>query len=302
MTSSAAFTSVSENYLANARSYVDADCRRYGLPSSGPLYQNLLAYLVNPDAHDFRLGELPGLTGDPGVLSQPRRILDLGCGPGTLVWKALRCGHDAHGIDLSEEKIALGKLWSRAMDLPAEWEGRVRIEDGGRLPYAGETFDLVTSYHVLEHVADLPSVLYEAVRVTKRGGWLELRAPDYRMSYDTHYCMAWPRFMPHAQAEKWCDAMMRPRDGIGTFYYVTGPQVISLLESLGCRVNAVVYREHRDGRVFASDGSITADPAIFAPDADVTAIARELLRLQAENRLPAIYKTCLEFTIAAQRL
>ncbi len=289
-------------YSELARAYLDRDCAAYGLPTSGPLYDGLLAYLVNPDAHDFRLNDLPALTGQPGFLAQPKTMLDLGCGPGTLVWKALRLGHDAYGIDLNDQKIELARTWARAQGHPASWQDRVQIQDGGDLSFADQTFDVVSSYHVLEHVSDLPSVLYEAVRVTKRGGWLELCAPDYRMSYDTHYCMPWPRFMPRAQAQRWCAAMERPCEGIGTFFYITGPQVVALLEALGCRVQTVLYREHRDGRIQPFSGTLQADPITFRSDGDVSALAQELKHLVEAGTLPTMYKTCLEFTIAAQRL
>ncbi len=297
-----ALSPAAAEYYAKARAYLDRDCRTYGLPASGPLYQNLLAYLTSEHTHDFRLDELPAVVENASILAGARTLLDVGCGPGTLVWRALQRGHDAYGVDLNGEKIALAQQWSTALGHPECWRERVRIADAGDLPFPDCAFDLVTSYHVLEHVADLPSVLYEAVRVTKRGGWLELRAPDYRMSYDTHYCMPWPRFMPRAQAEAWCRAMGRPADGIGTFFYVTGPQVVALLTALGCRVQTLLYREHRDGRVLPSSESITADPIVFRSDAQVESVARELQRLASVGQLPSIYRTCLEFTIAAQRL
>jgi SAM-dependent methyltransferase len=289
-------------FLDEARALLDAGVARYGLPSQGPLYNGNLRYLIDPNLHDFRLAELPQITRRPEITSKPLRVLDLGCGPGTLVYKALREGHDAYGIDLAAEKIRLGRMWADALQYPQEWKARLALEDGGNLPFPDQSFDLVTSYHVLEHVADLPSVLFEAVRVTKRGGWLQLCAPDYRMSYDTHYCMPWPRFMPPAQAAEWCRAMGRPSAGIGTFFYVTGPQVTALLAALGCRLETVVYREHRDNQVFASTGEIAADPVIFRSDMDVTRLALELQTLKEAGKLPNIYKTCLEFTIAAQRL
>ncbi len=290
------------DYIASAKAYLDEDCKTYGLPLDGPLYGNLLAYLTSVDAHDFRLNELPALTATPGILGAPRAILDLGCGPGTLVWKALQRGHSAYGVDLSVQKIELARSWCAWLGYPDSWQEHVCVGDAGRLAFADQSFDLVTSYHVLEHVSDLPSVLYEAVRVTKRGGWLQLCAPDYRMSYDTHYCMAWPRFMPRVQAEKWCRAMGRPTAGIGTFFYVTAPQVVALLTALGCRIQTLIYREHRDGRARVCDASITTDPVMFGCDAEVEVFARELNRLQSLGQLPDVYKTCLEFTIAAQRL
>jgi ubiquinone/menaquinone biosynthesis C-methylase UbiE len=298
-------TSISQvsesDYFGFARAYLDNDCEVYGLPRRGPLYDSLFAYLVNPDAHDFRLDDLAALTGDSLPGQGPMRMLDLGCGPGTLVWKALRRGHDAFGIDLNPRKIDLARLWASAMQYPCDWLQRVDVQNAGNLAYADETFDLVTSYHVVEHVDDLRSVLYEAVRVTKRGGWIELRAPDYRMSYDTHYCMPWPRFMPPLQAKRWVAAMGRPEAGVGTFYYVTGPEVVALLESLGCRIQALLYKEHRDGKISQHQGNLVCDPIIFRSDADVSALAVELERLRAADALPDIYKTCLEFTIVAQR-
>jgi 2-polyprenyl-3-methyl-5-hydroxy-6-metoxy-1,4-benzoquinol methylase len=291
-----------ESFLEQARALLDMGVATYGLPQSGPLYDNNLKYLIDPNLHDFRLAELPAVTGQADITSRSLSMLDLGCGPGTLVYKAMRDGHNAYGIDLSEEKIELGRRWVDALGYPASWKQRLSIEDGGNLPFEDQSFDVVTSYHVLEHVADLPSVLYEAVRVTKRGGWLQLCAPDYRMSYDTHYCMPWPRFMPRAQAEQWCRAMGRPTAGIGSFFYVTAPQVVALLTALGCRVQTAIYREHRDSRVHPSSGAIAADPVIFRSDRDVNVFAQEIQRLDACGQLPNIYKTCLEFTIAAQRL
>lgn len=281
---------------------MDESVAMYGLPSSGPLYENLFRFLIDPNAHNFRLEELPSTTGDPSILKRQLAVLDLGCGPGTMVFKALTCGHDARGIDLDQQKIKLAKTWAAASGYPAEWADRVSIDDAGNLPFPDEKFDLVSSYHVLEHVSDLRSVLYEAVRITKRGGWLELRAPDYRMSYDTHYCMPWPRFMPPEQSRRWTQAMGRPAAGIGTFFYITAPEVTAILQSLGCRIQTNILREHYNAQIRPFSGTIPADPIIYRSDSDVVSLAQELKRLDQLGQLPPMYATCLEFTIAAQRL
>lgn len=289
-------------YEQTARAYLEKGLRTYGLPTEGPIYEGNLRALIDEQAHDFRLAELPSVIRDPAALTHRRRFLDLGCGPGTFVFRALMAGHEAVGIDLSDEKVALAKDWRRARSLPEDWDDRLMVADGGDLPFPDQAFDVVTSYHVLEHVSDLPSVLFEAVRVTRRGGWLELRAPDYRMSYDTHYSMPWPRFMPPAQSRVWAEAMGRPSDGVGSFFYVTAPQVVAILEALGCEVVTHVLREHRNGMTTAFNGRLDIDPIIFRSDSDVRALATELLDLQRMNRLPRAYNTCLEFTIAARRL
>jgi SAM-dependent methyltransferase len=290
-------------YAELASAFLAKGIARYGLPTSGPLYDANLSALTNEHLHDFRLRELPQITRDEDILTRgPLSILDLGCGPGSFMFRALLEGHNAYGLDLDDGKIALARAWASERALPEAWADRVIIADGGDMPFESETFDLVSSYHVLEHVQDLPSVLYEAVRVTKHGGWLQLCAPDYRMSFDTHYSMAWPRFMPPAQGRIWAEAMGRPADGVGTFYYVTAPQVAALLQALGCEIVTLELKEHRAGTVRSFSGTLGVDSIIFRSSADVGAFAREILRLTALEQLPPIYDTCLEFTIAARRM
>lgn len=286
--------SAAERFVGEAGRIVDRDIAVYGLPPAS--YESLLKYLVDPNMHDFRLNEIREF-----APKERSRLLDLGCGPGTLVLKASRLGLDTTGIDLSEDKVQLGHLWAEAMGVP-EFAPRLQVANAANMPFDDNEFDVVSSYHVLEHVSDLRSVLYEAVRVTKRGGWLHLCAPDYRMSYDTHYCMPWPRFMPPEQSRRWARAMGRADTGVGSFFYITAPEVNALLQALGCRVHSLVMRTHYQSRVAQWDGNLTVDPIVFRSDAEVDAFAGELNRLKAAGSLPAMYETCLEFTIVAQRL
>lgn len=48
------------------------------------------------------------------------------------------------------------------------------------IPAGDGTFDYVLAPHVLEHVHDVKGAIRELARVLKRGGTLEIRAPDYR--------------------------------------------------------------------------------------------------------------------------
>jgi 2-polyprenyl-3-methyl-5-hydroxy-6-metoxy-1,4-benzoquinol methylase len=274
----------------------------YGVPSGtkDPLYAPLLAHLIEPARQAARIGDVAKLL-PPGFFDRHRCVLDLGCGPGTFTIGLNSLGHAAYGIDLDPRKIALAHAHVREGGHPAQWCDRLIPGDGNVLPFESGSFDVVASYHVLEHVNDLRSVLCEAVRVTKPGGFLHLQAPDYRYSYDTHYCMPWPRMMPVRQAEAWCQAMGRPSGGIGTIYRVTMPEVVAILEALDCHLCGVLMREHRDNQIHPHDGVIPRDPLMFAPGVDLASAAAQLRALAETGNLPKIYKTCLEFTILAQR-
>jgi SAM-dependent methyltransferase len=293
---------VTSAYLDLAKAFLAAGIARYGLPSSGPLYDGNLRALIDPDAHDFRIAEFPRDPAQAAVPNAQRTILDLGCGPGTMVLRALEQGYNAWGIDLDDQKITLARAWALERGFPPDVVSRIVIADAGDMPFGSQYFDVVSSYHVLEHVADLPSVLAEAVRVTKRGGFLDLRAPDYRMSYDTHYSMPWPRFMPPKQSRKWAEAMGRPADGVGTFFYVTAPEVMAILQALGCEILSLYLREHRDGAITNFEGTLAVDPVLFRSDEDIRAVAADLQQLAAAGTLPNMYKTCLEFGIVAKRM
>jgi SAM-dependent methyltransferase len=105
----------------------------------------------------------------PGPGTPGAAILDAGCGTGgNLRWLA-RFGR-AYGVDLSPH--ALGFCARRRLSTVA----RASVL---ALPFAGATFDLVTSFDVIYHldVADDAAALREMWRVLKPGGWALIRVP-----------------------------------------------------------------------------------------------------------------------------
>jgi SAM-dependent methyltransferase len=100
----------------------------------------------------------------------PLRILDAGCGTGgNLAWLTRTWGR-AWGVDLSP----LATAYCRRRGLT-----RVSRASVLELPYAGGTFDLVTSFDVIYHlgVADDVAALREMRRVLRPGGALFVRVP-----------------------------------------------------------------------------------------------------------------------------
>jgi len=88
------------------------------------------------------------------------RILDYGCGAGSLVMRGRGEGLDIYGTDV---------FYEGAETRPPDVEYIREIRDG-RIPYADAWFDLVTNNQVMEHVEDLDGVLREIARVLKPHG------------------------------------------------------------------------------------------------------------------------------------
>jgi SAM-dependent methyltransferase len=102
------------------------------------------------------------------------RVLDVGCGVGRLMLRMARRGCRVTGVeliraDLRSARRLLGEVWQQVELI----EG-----DGGRLPFADESFDFVTCTETLEHVADYGLALRELTRVLRPGGNLAVSVPD----------------------------------------------------------------------------------------------------------------------------
>jgi SAM-dependent methyltransferase len=99
-----------------------------------------------------------------------KRVLDIGCGNGYVLWHYACHGAHVHGVDITETALRLSRRRFELGGRAAEF----RLTDGNRLPYPDNHFDIVCSMGVLHHVEDPRPMLAEARRVLRPGGRLIL--------------------------------------------------------------------------------------------------------------------------------
>jgi malonyl-CoA O-methyltransferase len=104
-----------------------------------------------------------------------KRVLDLGCGTGRHTLALAQAGAQVTALDQSPEMMAVAH--HKLQGYPVEW---LIHSLPVPLPLPDETFALVVAGLVVEHVADVPMLFREAVRVLCPGGRFVLSAlhPD----------------------------------------------------------------------------------------------------------------------------
>jgi len=105
-----------------------------------------------------------------------RRILDAGCGVGTYVRQFRHFSGTVYGIEIEP-----GRAHEAARDLPAIVCGSVET-----LPFPDNTFDVVFSHEVLEHLGNDRRAVAEAVRVLRPGGRIVVFVPNRWWLFETH--------------------------------------------------------------------------------------------------------------------
>lgn len=115
------------------------------------------------------------------------RILDYGIGLGELIFMGRERNVDIHGVDRPG----------------IETSDRAKvIGEDGRIPYDDNSFDVVVSNQVFEHIEDVPVALREINRVLKPGGAFLALFPDdtvwfegHTGLYFVHWLMPYPKLL-----------------------------------------------------------------------------------------------------------
>jgi len=92
---------------------------------------------------------------------RPKNCLDVGCGTGKLVYWLRFFGVDAFGIEISKDALRLANDKVKPF---------LKLADITKIPYKSDSFDLVLSYDVLEHLerSKIKKAVRETVRVSKK--------------------------------------------------------------------------------------------------------------------------------------
>jgi SAM-dependent methyltransferase len=107
-------------------------------------------------------------------------VLDIGCGTGDFLYHTQKGGYKVVGVEPNEK--ARTKAWNKlGFD--------VKIFEGLKEVYSEfdtKSFDVITLWHVLEHVPDYNEYLQQIGKLLKDDGLLIIAVPNFK-SYDAQY-------------------------------------------------------------------------------------------------------------------
>lgn len=112
-------------------------------------------------------------------LKSPMRLLDFGCGPGTItvdLGEILQSDGSVVGIDFSDDVIAQARAHAeKSGSTNVTFDARSIYETG----FASDEFDVAYAHQVLQHLEDPVAALTEAKRVLKPGCICAVREVDW---------------------------------------------------------------------------------------------------------------------------
>ncbi|KAA0930701.1 class I SAM-dependent methyltransferase, partial [Streptomyces apricus] len=134
-----------------------------------------------------------------GSLKPHMRILDIGCGPGTITADLAALVPQGHvtGVDRAPDVLDRARATAAGRGLD---NVDFAVADVHALEYPDDSFCVVHAHQVLQHVGDPVAALREMYRVTKPGGFVAVRDADYA-------AMTW--FPQVAGMDDWLDLYRR---------------------------------------------------------------------------------------------
>lgn len=120
------------------------------------------------------------------------KILEIGCGIGSIVSELSKEGHDITGTDISGEAISYG--------LKKYGDIKLEVQAAEEIQFEGETFDVVLSFDLFEHIAASDKHLREVSRILRPGGYYLFQTPNKYSNaiFETllHRSLKWRRAHP----------------------------------------------------------------------------------------------------------
>ena len=173
-------------------------------------------------------------------------ILELGSGTGGLSVALARNGAKVYGIEPSSHGIVASIERSKNYKNARTF---FFLGVGEALPFQNNSFDLVISSAVLEHVKDLEKVVEEIFRILKPNGKIYQEIPNYLFPFEGHYKIVWFPLLPKKIAKLYVKLRRMNPAFLNHINYTTPQRVFKLFADRGFKELKDLYLEEFYGKI-----------------------------------------------------
>lgn len=160
------------------------------------------------------------------------RFLEVGSGFGGLVTylnskRGDRC--QAYGIEPSADAYTGTLACTQVLARENRINSKFVSAPGEYIPFESNSFDIVYSTSVLEHVKDPGKVMSESIRVLKPGGLLQFVIPNYGSWWEGHYGVLMLPNMPKFLFKLYVRLLGRSPEFVDTLQFINKKKIKKML-------------------------------------------------------------------------
>lgn len=162
----------------------------------------------------------------PQILTQSsRKLLDIGCGTGHFLKVAEQHSWEVEGIEISSKA---------AQDASKKIHGEIFVGDLLSIDFSTHNYDVITLYHVIEHLLDPICFLRRIKELLKPNGILFLETPNinsigFKLTQEKWSHLIPPEHIIYFQPDSLSFALKKT-DFTSNYIYTISPQIIESLQ------------------------------------------------------------------------
>ncbi len=169
-----------------------------------------------------------------------KRLLDIGCGVGDLLQAAKAAGWQVTGTEIADRAIA---------QADATVKNEILLGDILQLRLPANAYDVITSYHVIEHLLNPVEVLSTIYRLLRPGGMALIETPNFGGLGARIRGKHWSHIIPPEHLTYFESGSLRyalKQAGFTTFRILTSsPQVIDSVATLPAGLRPIATTAYR---------------------------------------------------------
>lgn len=191
----------------------------------------------------------------PSLLTlSPKHLLDIGCGRGDLLYIATHSGWEVSGIEISPLAVQQANQLLK--------EDRVQVGDLETLALAGNSYTLISSYHVIEHLLEPVSHLSKIRQLLQPGGIVFIETPNFASLGAKIRGKQWSHIIPPEHINYFTpDSLRYTLNQAGFQKYIvftSAPPIIESIEKWHPMIKAIATQTYRMAPLFNLGAALQA--------------------------------------------